>query len=155
MATAESAEINTKLVLKIGEFIVTPGGVHARIRPPLEEFSSYYSWRALPFGLGAMKTLVESEDGNVLGRLVERLGLSSRAMYMLNLEHGNPDRGSGFIGDSDVQCISPIADDLGRLLNWSFTIADQCPYQDVADVLRSLPRMDTRSMDRYVETFLG
>jgi hypothetical protein len=125
------------LVLKMGEFTVTASGVRAKIKPPLDALSRHYSWRTLPFGLSAMRALVDGDSATVVDRLVNMMGLNSRSLDYIDA-HG-----------------SSLADDTVQLLNWSFSIADWCPYEDVAQVLRSMQHMDSGSTDRYVESFLS
>lgn len=146
------------LVLGIGKFTVTAGGVEATINPPLDRLSRHYGWRELPFSLSVIKTLVDGEDGNVLGLLTDRLGLSIKEMRMLELEHVDArdamtgsepeDLSGGMINRDD------LVQDTGVLIDWSTDLARRCPYSDISKILRTIPKMDTKAMDRYVGRFL-
>ena len=137
------------LVLGIGEFYVKERGISAEFFPPLERLTNFYTWGNVPFGLSAMRALVSSDDTALLGRLVERLGLSIQECEMLGLECDPP--AEMVVGDSHLKSIS---NDAKELLSWSFEIADWCPDASVADALRSISMMDVSATDQYVRSML-
>jgi hypothetical protein len=141
------ADPKPDLALGIGEFFVTHSGVEAMFLPPLQRLSSFYTWRELPFAFGAAHALVKGEDGSVLGRLSQRIGLSLIEMDMLNLEMIEQPPAAPV-------CISSIEADADRLKEWSYSLAERCPIGEISDALRRLAAMDAREVDRYVETFL-
>ena len=143
-----NVSIQPDLILEIGQFFVTSDGIAAMFRPPLEKLSSFYTWRAWPFGLSATRTLVKGEDGSVLGRLSDRIGLSMAEMDMLNLEEVDRPR------EIDLKCMRSIEADSDALMTWSLGLVKRCPILEVSDALARLALMNMREIDQYVATFL-
>jgi len=125
------------LELELGEFSVTPGGVRVWLQPPLTRLSRHYSWKAFPFAMNAMRTLIDvNADTDVLCKLADRLSLSVAETNML----------------SDK--MEMVSRDTDKLVVWSYEIADQCPHREVADMLRRMSGMGARERDGYVSSFL-
>lgn len=137
------------LILGIGQFFVSPEGVTAKFVPPLSKLSDFYTWRRWPFALSATRSLVKGEDGSILRRLSDRIGLSIIEMDMLNLEPAEQPP----VDSSN--CLRSAEADADALVTWSSGLVERCPVEEVSDVLIRLAQMDMREVDRYVETFLG
>jgi len=127
----------SSLELALGDFVVTPGGVMAWLQPPLGKLSRHYPWRAFPFAMSAMRTLIDLEsDPDLLCRLSNRLSLSVDETNMLS------------------EKMEIVTEDTNRLISWSYEIADQCPHREIANMLRNVGSMGSRERDGFVASFL-
>lgn len=143
------------LVLRSGEFILVDSGVTVRLKPPLARLSGHYDWRMLPYGVAALKLLVDGNSATAVGKIVEKIGFSEKEKMDLDKSIGPVGLRVVKDGSMEVSDEGSLLSDLDELMKWAPNAANRCPLSSVAYDLKRLPRMGDRELESYVKPWLG
>lgn len=156
----DASASNRDLILNSGEFILDATGIVARFRGPLARYSRHFDWPVVPFGLAALRALMEDirlGEAGTFDLICRRFGLSEAATEPFVEEVIG--KVEWFIGPDDpdetVWHESDLMEDAQRLILWGEQIVEHCPNEVVAHQLHALTTMSRKDLGQYVSRMLG